>query len=172
MRVALPVILASLFILTCVGTCQTSKPATLQLSAPCEAEKLKPSVTLASVIVVAQITDVRPSVGFWSGQFPVVQRVLYKVEEVIKGEVGEFTINVGHHVIARSSTADPEKPELSPKLFRKGQSVILFLQTDSGKGYVDNQDTNDREVKRFLSLDPCGLLSATEENIRIVKNYL
>jgi hypothetical protein len=172
MRAALPVILVLLFILTCVGTCQTSKEATLQISAPCEAEKLKTSVTSASVIMVAQITDVRPSVGFWSGQFPVVQRVLYKVEEIIKGEVRESTINVGHYVIAMSPTADPEKPQLSPKLFRKGQSIILFLQTDPGKGYVDNQDINDREVKSFLSLDPCGLLSASEENIRIVKNFL
>ena len=172
MRAALSVIFLSLFVLTPARTCQTSRQATIENVAPCETEKVKTSVTSASLIVVARIIEVRPPVGFWSGQFSVVHRVIYHVEEVIKGEFRESTINVGHQVIASSPTADPDKPELSPKLFRKGQRIVLFLQPDPGKGYVDNQDTNDRKLKTFLSLDPCGLLSANEENIRIVKNFL
>jgi hypothetical protein len=173
MRNVLFFILLSVLTLSVAATCQSPKEKRVAAALPCNHETLKKAVNSANLVVVARLTEVGPPMGFWSGQVPVVQRVQYKTEEVIKGEVArESVIDVGHYVIAKSSTADAEKPQLSSRLFTIGGRFILFLEKDPNQGYVDNPARSDKSAERYLSLDSCGLLSASEENIRAVKDSI
>ena len=50
----------------------------------------------AEIVVVAEVMEVHPSPGFWSGVFASAQHVRYRVVEVLKGDVKNNEIDSGH----------------------------------------------------------------------------
>jgi hypothetical protein len=108
--------------------------------APPDDEKLLKIAQNAEVVVVAEVVEVHPSPGFWSGVLASVQHVRYRVVEVLKGsaesegEVKSWEIDAGHYVVANSLTADNEKARLSPKLFKPGNHLVLILSREEGHG--------------------------------------
>jgi hypothetical protein len=139
----------------------------------CGGRDLSESVSLSSVILVGEVADVKPPLGVWSGYFPVVQRVHYRVKAVLKGDISDKVVNVGHYVIANSLVADSKSARLSPEIFAKGHALILFLKADPGEGYIHLPDA-DREtnVRPFLSLDPCGALPADRDSVDMVRKAI
>jgi len=100
----------------------------------------------AEIVVVAEVTEVYPSPGFWSGTFASVQHVKYRVVEVLKGEVTKKEIDAGHYVVANSLTADKEHARLSPKLFSPGNRLILILSRERGHGCKLNRPESKVEM--------------------------
>ena len=88
----------------------------------------------AEVVVVAEVLEVHPSPGFWSGVLASVQHVKYRIVEVLKGEVRRDEIDVGHYVVSSSLTADKEQARLSPQLFKQGNRLVLVLSRKKGHG--------------------------------------
>ena len=88
----------------------------------------------AEIVVVAEVVSVHPSQGAWSGLLASVHHVEYRVVEVLKGEVKSREIDAGHYVVHNSLTADKEKPQLSQRLFKPGNRLILILSRERGHG--------------------------------------
>jgi hypothetical protein len=93
----------------------------------------------AKVIVAAEVIDIGEAPGVWSGYFLSVQRVKYEVKEVLKGDLAQRRICVGHYVVHNNLTADKTYPRLSSTIFVKGNKLVLFLAPDPhpGKGYIE-----------------------------------
>ncbi len=93
----------------------------------------------AKIIVAAEVIDIGEAPGVWSGYFLSVQRVKYEVKEVLKGDLTQGRICVGHYVVHNSLTADKTYPRLSSTIFVKGNRLVLFLTPDPhpGKGYFE-----------------------------------
>lgn len=143
----------------------------------CGERSLGESVSSSSAVVVGEIIEVKPPLGVWSGEFAVVQRVHYKVKDVLKGRVSEELLDVGHYVIANSSVADSRAARLSPEIFAKGRALILFLKPDPKKGYLyypeaDRESDRETNIKTFLSLDACGALQANQDSIEMVRKAM
>ena len=83
----------------------------------CDEQRMQRLTRNATLIVVAEILDVKPAPGAWSGYVAIAQQVRYKVKEVLKGELTLHEIDVSHYVVKNSRTADTQRPRLSPKLF-------------------------------------------------------
>jgi hypothetical protein len=86
----------------------------------------------SEIVIVAEVVEVQPAVGFWSGVFASVQHVRYRVLETLKGKVQRDDIDAGHYVVANSLTADRKTPQLSPALFKPGNRLVLMLSSDRG----------------------------------------
>jgi hypothetical protein len=129
----------------------------------------------ARVVVVAEIVEVKPALGVWSGLFMVVQRVHYEVRDVLKGEMRGQNIDVGYYIVANSSTADAKEARLSPKIFKKNAKAILFLTSDPGEGYISSSNQSDGQdlSNSYLALDSrCGLVPADAETVNYVKQNI
>jgi hypothetical protein len=100
----------------------------------------------AEIVVVAEVAEVYPSPGFWSGTFASVQHVKYRVVEVLKGEVKKKEIDAGHYVVSNGLTADKENARLSPKIFSPGNRLILILSRERGHGCKLNKREDDVET--------------------------
>jgi hypothetical protein len=108
----------------------------------------------AEIVVIAEVVEVYPSPGFWSGVLASVQHVKYKVVEVLKGEVKSKDIDAGHYVVSNSLTADKEGARLSPELFNPGNRLILILSRERGHGC--KLDKSAQDVEAFCSPNENG----------------
>jgi hypothetical protein len=136
----------------------------------CSDEATRHLAERSTLIVVAKVTEVGPSSGIWSGQFAVRQRVDYEILEVLKGSVRMSKIRVSHPIVAGSSSADPKQARLSPVLFAKGTTFLLFLVPDYGKQYVIPPEPNDEGLTKFFDLDEnCGARLASGESFDHIK---
>jgi len=93
-------------------------------------------VRATKVIVVAEVIEVGEAPGIWSGIVLSVQRVKYEVKEVLKGDLAQKRVCVGHYVYHNSRTADKTYPRLAQTIFTKGNMLVLLLEPDPhpGKG--------------------------------------
>ncbi|MDX2043633.1 MAG: hypothetical protein SF097_20625 [Acidobacteriota bacterium] len=91
--------------------------------------RLKTLVKESDMIALAEVTDVQPPPGIWSGQFPVTQGVSYKVLEVFKGSLQNDTLSHNFYVIKNDPLSDKQKPQLSTSLFAKKKKQLLFLKS-------------------------------------------
>jgi len=82
----------------------------------------------ADLVTTAEVMEVYSSPGFWSGTAPALQKVKYKIVKTLKGNTDRTEIIVAHYVVKNSKTADISDPELSPVLFSKGNTLMLFLK--------------------------------------------
>ena len=125
----------------------------------------------AEIVVVAEVMEVHPSPGFWSGVFASVQHVRYRVVEVLKGEVKNNEIDSGHYVVYNSKTADRENARLSPKLFSPGNRLILILSRERGHGCkLDRLEGN---VEAFCSPNEnVGAILAQSEQVNKIRSSL
>jgi len=99
--------------------------------APLDERHFAVTVRSSDYVVVAEVVKVHRSLGFWSGVLASSQRVTYRVREVLKGSVPTGEIEVGHYVVHCSQTADVDQPQLSPRLFSPGRSVLLLLSSNA-----------------------------------------
>ena len=125
----------------------------------CDEHRLREQARGAEIVVLAEVIKVKSAPGFWSGQFTAMQKVDYKIIEILKGKLSACDIEVGHYVVHNSSTADSEQPRLSPKLFKKGQRLVLFLKRDAEKHYVVFDEN-------------CGSILADEEKVKLVQRII
>jgi hypothetical protein len=123
-----------------------------------EEERLIEFVRESKLIFIGTVTELGPAPKFWSGRFPMYQKVTYQVEEVLKGsKISEITVE--HIVVSRSRTARADAPGLSPALFQNGSRLIVVA--------VDTEDG------RWLSLDEnFGAQAYSEENLKIIKKAM
>ncbi len=98
----------------------------------------------AEIVVRAEILEVQPSVGFWSGYLAGTQRVTYRAIRVYKGQVAEGEELAVDHILVGGAPAEDGEPRLRPDLFLPGRQAILFIRTEFpglGKGlYVVGDD--------------------------------
>ena len=138
----------------------------------CDEQRMQQLTRSATLIVVAEILDVKRALGAWSGYLASVQRVRYKVKEVLKGELTLHEIDVGHYVVKNSRTADTQRPRLSPKLFVKGNQLVLFLIPEQQKSSPSSP--NMKGVgQTYVALDEnCGALPANDETVKLIQKIL
>ncbi|HEU0179875.1 MAG TPA: hypothetical protein VFV58_37050 [Blastocatellia bacterium] len=122
----------------------------------------------AEVVVVAEVIELQPSPGFWSGQFASVQHVEYRVVEVLKGEVHKNRIDAGHYLVFNSRIADKDHAQLSPELFKKGNRLALLLSRE--KGFGCKKDSLDAGIETFCSTG--GAMVAEAERLEIIRRAL
>jgi hypothetical protein len=137
--------------------------------------RIQQSVKDARIVVVAEVLEIGAAPNVWSGLFAYVQRVRYKVIEVLKGEIVQPNMSVGHYIVKNSLTVDSQ-PRLSSRLFAKGNKLILFLAPDSGNEYIDKSKWK-REPEGneavFVVPDPnYGALLADDANLNMVRNAI
>jgi hypothetical protein len=108
-----------------------------------EETRLKTLVKEADVVVLAEVSDVQPPPGFWSGQFPATQGVSYKVLEVFKGSFDSNTLSHRFYVVKNGRLSDKQNPRLSPSLFARQKRHLLFLfkSISSAKEPTDSSAT-------------------------------
>jgi hypothetical protein len=123
----------------------------------------------APVIVVGEVLSVGSRPGFWSGLFPAAQDVHYVILEVIKGSPGKNLL-VRHLVVKNSLTADSEIPQLSTKMFAKGQKLILFLEPIPKKdGGAINSSATKTDYQTLN--ENLGAISFTLKSREILSKY-
>lgn len=138
----------------------------------CEMRAVEHLAQQAQIIAVGKVEEVESTLGFGSGYFVVVQRVNYEIEEVLKGDLPKGRINVAHLVVANSPTADKEtrQMQLSPKLFAKGNRLILFLEPDPQRGYV-GIDSN-KTYKGYMALSENCVPIAEAETLKAIQRAI
>lgn len=138
----------------------------------CEMRVVEHLAQEAQIIAVAKVEEVEPTLGFGSGYFVVVQRVNYEIEEVLKGDLPKGRINVAHLVVANSPTADEEtgQMQLSPKLFAKGNRLVLFLEPDPQRGYIGIDSA--KTYKGYMALSENCVPRAEAETLKAIQRTL
>jgi len=123
-------------------------------------------------IVIAEVLELKPSMGFWSGFMPNVQCVRYHVEQTLKGKDVTGEIDVGHYVVSNTYTADKDIPQLAPSLFKKGNRLVLMLRDGRGSecGCLGLQEVKGRS---FMSpSQDYGVRPSGQTVIDFVRNTL
>jgi hypothetical protein len=121
----------------------------------------------AELVFLGEVEVVGNSWGFWSGIAPNLQKVQYKVIEVLKGQYSEAAISVGHLVVKNSSTADNDKARLSPYLFAHGNLLIVFVKK---MDKADKNNFGDLGDDSYLSLDEhCGVISVKSKDSKTIR---
>lgn len=121
---------------------------------PCGKDTLTRLARDGSNIHLVEVVRVHP---FRNGDSTGSRFVDYQLIRTIKGELDRPLQRMRHQVLSGAQTADPERPELSRRLFRPGNRVLLFLEGGL-MGSVPDAD--------------CGVIEATEENLAIVERVL
>jgi hypothetical protein len=84
----------------------------------------------SNIIVVAEVIKRYPSPLFWSGVILSAQNVKYKVITTLNGKLEDNEILAGHLIFKNNYMADEKIPQLSPKLFKDGNKLILILNKE------------------------------------------
>lgn len=139
----------------------------------CDEQRLERLAQKADAVVVAEVTEVGPAPGAWSGTFAVAQRVRYRLKDVLKGSIPAQQIEVGHYVVANSATADGKEPRLSRDLFSVGNELVLFLVQDPKTGYIAKEFPCKGNDPTYLVTDEtCGAVKADDAVIRVVRRFV
>jgi hypothetical protein len=87
-------------------------------------------VKATPIVAIAEVLEVGLPPGLWMGTIiPSVQSVIYKVIEVLKGDLKAEKIEVGYYMIRGTRLTDtPDgRPGLTPALFTAGNRLVLLL---------------------------------------------
>lgn len=90
-------------------------------------------LTLAAnvdLVLVGEVKHVGPTPGFWSGYLVATQRVRFKVVKTLKGNLTAAEVEVEYYLVKNDDLVDNGLPRLSPKIFEKGNQLVLFLKAD------------------------------------------
>ena len=132
----------------------------------CDDQRLQQLVHKTQYVIVAEVVEVKPAPGFWSGQVAALQYVHYKVIKSLKGNPPDH-IEVGHYVVKNSLSADKDRARLSPELFRVGNRLILIIELERSKHQAEPGKV------KFISPDEnCGAMLATEQSIQVVTRII
>jgi hypothetical protein len=138
----------------------------------CDSREAMQKLTQDSeLIVIAEVVEIEKLlVSIWSGPVASRQWVKYKIKGVLKGAIDEPEITVRHYLVYKALTADSEIARLSPKLFSKGNNLLLFIRSDQ----QESKKTQTLPAgKTYLSLDPnCGSVIANEETVKMVQEII
>jgi hypothetical protein len=139
-------------------------------------KRIQKNSSKSEVIVLAEVKCVDLSPGGWSGIIPTVQRIQYKVREVLKGDLDAEEISVGHYKVKNSKLTDKKYPKLSEDFFSEGREVILFLALDVGKDYFENPKKNcgcGSEFSKFIAFDAdYGAVLAEKDVLEIIRQTI
>lgn len=97
-------------------------------------KSLAKSFADAELVVVARPTALQASPNAWSGVFATFQGVEWQVVRTLKGsgvEAGQ-SIVVMHPLVAKSATADPDRPQLRASAFDTGKTYAVFARRVDG----------------------------------------
>jgi hypothetical protein len=131
------------------------------------------NVTKAETVLVAEIVEVMPEIGLWSGYVAALQQVRYKVIETLKGQLSTDTaiVTVGHYIVKNSPTADNQVARLSPRTFQKGKRLILFLVSDNRQ--PEDVIEKNKLPNNYISFnEKCGALPANKKTTQQVRQLL
>jgi len=130
-------------------------------------QRIERLVRDSKVIVVAEVVDIGEAPGFWSGYILSVQRVKYEVKEVLKGDLAQRRVCVGHYVYHNSRTADKSYPRLAPTIFAKGNRLVLLLEPDPhpGKGYFEKP----RRTPMCSADEPSFLVNYVDDGVMLAE---
>jgi len=139
----------------------------------CDGAGTQQLINKSDVVVVAKIIEVGPAPEVWSGLLLFVQRVRFEVKDVLKGRVNKHEIYVAHYVVKNSISADSKQPKLSPEIFKKGNTLLLFLNVDPGKGKYVDLATSANNHNDFVVFDAnCGAILADQNALNDVERLL
>jgi hypothetical protein len=93
-------------------------------------EQFIKAAKVSEIIIVAEVVERFWSPGFWSGALLSAQNVKYKVIATLTGELADDDLIAGHYIFYGNYMADEKIPQLSPKLFKVGNKLILLLSTE------------------------------------------
>jgi|SRR5271168_446993 len=140
----------------------------------CGRAKIENMSKESETIVVAEVLGTTETTLFscWSGLARCVQNERYSIRQVFKGQVSESEIIVEHVIVDNSLTADVDVPQLSPRLFRVGDQVVLFLWPNASALYGDKHQRALGGVG-FVDVDEdCGVLPGDAETIQLVQESI
>lgn len=137
-----------------------------------EPERLDALVSDSKVVALVEVAEVEGTGPmFWSGNGLAIQHVTYRVKKVLKGTLDGDTMRAAHPLYQGSFSADRETPRLSPRLFRRGNTLLLFVATV--KQPIKEGDGTYREVEELMTTDvECGAIVPNEHLIRSVSKIL
>jgi hypothetical protein len=90
----------------------------------------------ADIIVMAEVEEVKPAPGFWSGTIAAPQNVRFRLIKAFKGSIPSDEFELEYYVVKKDSLVDPDEPHLSTKIFKTGSRLAVFLKANS-----NNSDT-------------------------------
>ena len=117
------------------------------------------------LVVIAEVVKVGPSQGAWSGHIASVQLVEFKAIKVLKGQLSSHTLEVEYYLVKNDPLADTERPRLSPKIFKAGNQLVLFLEPDPKKKEAYFTANRNRGTVK-ADADIMKLLSTLNSNAR------
>jgi hypothetical protein len=99
--------------------------------------RVEKSFNEADLVVVARPKALKPSPNIWSGTLATFQGVEHQIVRVLKGTgvEPEQTVVVMHPLVAKSATADPDKPKLRESAFDPGKTFVVFIRVEDGQLY-------------------------------------
>ncbi len=128
------------------------------LKADTSQEKWPARAANADLILVVEVTRVGPSAGFWSGILAASQQVRFKLVKILKGTLNASEVQVEYYLVKNDELVDRKVPRLSPKLFKVGNQLIVFLRVDKerqGASFTANQNQGtvraDPHILKILS---------------------
>jgi hypothetical protein len=137
-----------------------------------DGERVDRLVSGSKVIVLVEVAEVE-EVGAipWSGTGVIKQHVVYKVKNILKGNLSDSSIIVAHPLYQNSLSAGRKKPRLSPKLFKQGNSLLLFIGI--GQQVIKQKDGSYQTVDEFVTTDvDCGAVVPHADLLNVVKGIL
>lgn len=129
----------------------------------CSSEGFKKVSSASLYIVVATVDRVFSPPGYWSGTFAAMQVVQYKPVTYIKGHISKSSFVASHYVVSGSRTADIEKPQLSPELFKPGRKLVLFLSNGPGQFWQEASGC------KTLANSLCAMVGDSDEHKALAK---
>jgi len=125
----------------------------------CDKEKWQQVARDADLVIEVEVEEVKDAPGFWSGHIAAIQNIRFKVIKALKGKTANSEIELEYYVVNGSPLADVNEPRLSPKIFKTGNQLVLFLKAnskDSGSYFTVEKNlgtlTADSEILKSLSL--------------------
>jgi hypothetical protein len=139
----------------------------------CEDKALRQNLSESDAVIIASVVSVTPpKLPIWSSALITTQLVKYKVTRVLKGHVGQSEIIVMHRLISGSRTANRAmaKPQLSPKLFKQGRSLLLMLR----KKNIQTETEKGIEPRPYYVVihETCGVLPSPSPLMRLIEKIL
>lgn len=106
----------------------------------------------------------------WCGFVMSTEDAYYRVQEVLKGQIADSLISVEHVICSDTLTIDDYSPTLSPRLFKPGNVLLLFLKT--GSNIPDKKGRPPFDSVYRDQDENCGAILADDESARYELEFL
>ena len=99
----------------------------------------------------------------WCGRVATTEDAYYKVLETLKGDISASKITVEHVICWDTVTVNGYYPDLSPELFKEGNTLLLFLNPGSNGERLQHVPPQEFPMV-FEDVDEnCGAIDANDE---------